>query len=487
MKPILMACLLLGQGGATAFAQTRLPQKHFPEAGPAETTAATAGGAPVTAPSTPDWLTLRGEARVRYESLEGQFRAGRAGGDQLLLFRTLFLAEADTGPAAFGIEVQDSRTYLGDAGTPLSSSIANPLDALQLYARIDDLPGLNGTGASSRLTLGRQTVSIGSKRQIERVSFANVIKSYTGAHLVSTAPRGDELHLLHVVPTGRFPDTRPALDDNEISGDEEQWGRRIWGVHYRRADILPRLAPGLWGEVFVYGLEERDTSEVATPDRSHVAPGFRLYRKPATGTWDIDLEAALRKGTRYATASPDDTLSLSVDAAMLYGALGYSFAAPWQPRLSLEYYYASGDEDPFDRAFDQHERLFGSRRTDLNNTSIHGPLTPANLSAPGLRLQLRPDARWDGWIQYHAAFLASDTDRWVIAGVGDSTGQSGRFIGHTLDARVRYWLIPGSLQLEMGASGLLFGEFAETVPGGPGGQGGREGTVFGFVQLTASF
>ncbi|MEO0815705.1 MAG: alginate export family protein [Pseudomonadota bacterium] len=431
----------------------------------------------------PDWFTLKGETRARYETLDGQFRAGRDGSDQLLLFRTLLLAEVDTGPVAFGIELQDSRTYLGDTGTPLSSSISNPLDILQLYARFDELPGLMGEGSTSHLTVGRQTVSIGSKRQIERVDFANVIKSYTGANFLSTNARGDELHAIYVVPTARFPNQRPGIDDNDLSGDEEQWERRIWGVHYRRADILPSLASDLWGEVFVYGLEERDSGDFATPDRSYVAPGFRLYRKPAIGQWDIDLEGALRQGTRYATSDPADTQSLSVDASMLHAELGYTFDAPWQPRFALEYYWASGDEDPTDLNFDQHERLFGSRRSDLNNTSIHGPLTPANLNAPGFRIEAKPNGRWDGRFYYHAAFLASETDSWVIARLRDPSGQSGDFIGHVLDSRARYWLVPDSVRLELGASALFFGEFAETVPGGPDG----DRTLFGYGMVTVSF
>jgi len=463
MRPVLIASFLFGVCAASAGAEEPFRLESEVKA--------------------PDWLTLKGEARVRYESLDGQFRAGRDGSDQLLLLRTLLLAEADTGPVSLGVELQDSRTYLGDAGTPLSSSFTNPLDVLQLYARFDDLPGLLGGNAKSQLILGRQTVSIGSKRQIERVEYANVVRSYTGAYFISEADRGDELHLIYVVPTARFPNTRPDLDDNRLSGDEEQWGRRIWGVHYRRADILPGAAPGLWGEVFVYGLEEEDTENFQTPDRSYIAPGFRLFRKPKAGRWDIDLEAALRKGTRYASSSPTDTQSLEVDAAMMIAALGYTFDAPWQPRLSLEYYYASGDEDPNDLAFDQHERLLGGRRTDLNNTSIHGPLTPANLSAPGFRVQVKPDDRWDGWFQYHAASLASETDSWVIARLRDATGQSGDFIGHALDARARYWVVPDSLRLELGASGLIYGEFPTNVPGGPEG----DGTLFGYAQLTLTF
>ncbi len=431
----------------------------------------------------PDWLSLSGETRARYETLDGQFRNNGSGGDQLLALRSLLLAEIDAGPVAFGAELQDSRTYLSDSGTPLSSGFTNPLDFLQLYARFEDLPGPLGAGSTSTLTLGRQTVSISSKRQIERVDFANVIRAYTGAHYVAQNPRGDALHALLVVPSERLPTNRQALEDNRLSGDEEQWGRRIWGLHYRRADIAPRRAPGLMGEVFVYGLDEIDSDGEETPNRSYVAPGFRLHRARKAGRWDVDVEASWRTGSRRATSAREDRRDLDVDAQMLFAALGYTFEAPWRPRIAAEYYFASGDDDPQDDRFDQHERLFGARRSDLNNTSIHGPLTPANLSAPGFRIEVTPNARWDGRVYYHATYLASDTDAWVIARRRDPTGQSGDFVGHALDGRVRYWLAPDSIRLELGGSALFFGEFAKNAPGATG----ADRTLFGYLQLTVSF
>ena len=439
--------------------------------------------AETTAQKNPNWYSFSGETRLRYESLDGQFRAGRTGSDQLLLFRSLVQAEAQTGPVTLGIELQDSRTYLGDSGTPLSSSIANPLDILQLYASVQNVPSPFGSDRSGELKIGRQTVSIGSKRQIERVDYANVIKSYTGFHYRASSAGGDELHAFYVVPVARFPNNRPDLDDNQLSGDEEQWQRRIWGLHYRHADILAEYIPDLWGELFVYGLDETDSEAVQTPDRAYVSPGFRLYRKPELGAWDIDLEGALRRGTRYATSTPTDRQSLDVNAEMLFLALGYTFDLPWQPRFAFEYYFASGDETPDDLNFDQHERLFGSRRSDLNNTSIHGPLTPANLSAPGFRIEVKPNARWDGRFYYHHASLDSATDSWVIAQHRDPSGLAGNFIGHALDSRARYWVVPDRLRLEIGASALLYGAYAKDIPNGP--EGDR--TLLGYTQLTLTF
>ena len=84
----------------------------------------------------PDWLTIRGEVRARYETLDGQFRARGSGSDQALALRTLILAEANLKAinlpgVTFGGEVQDARLELDDAGTPLSTSNVNAFDMLQ--------------------------------------------------------------------------------------------------------------------------------------------------------------------------------------------------------------------------------------------------------------------------------------------------------------------------------------------------------------------
>ncbi len=430
----------------------------------------------------PDWLRLSGEIRGRYESLDGQFRRDFQGSDQVLVFRSLMQMEIDAGPITFGAELQDSRAYFDDDGTPLSSSFVDPLDLLQAYVKFE-APGVLGPGSSTEVILGRQTVSIGSKRQVERVDYANVIRAFTGLHAISRNERGDELHAVYVALVGRFPTERDLLEDNVLQSDQEQWRRRVWAVHYRRADILPDLLSDVWGEVFIYGLDEDDTDAIATPNRNYATPGFRFFRAPKAGQWDLDIEGSLRFGNRRASSRPDDTERLETIASQILLRVGYTFDAPWRPRIAAQYYWTSGDDDPDDTRFDQYERLFGGRRTDLNNTSIHGPLTPANLSAPGLRFDVRAQAGWDARLHYSAPFLASETDSFVIARLRDPAGRSGRFLGHTLDARFRTWLWPGVARLEIGGSAFVFGRFTQSVPDGP--QGGR--TLFGYTQMTVYF
>jgi len=71
----------------------------------------------------------------------------------------------------------------------------------------------------------------------------------------------------------------------------------------------------------------------------------------------------------------------------------------------------------------------------------------------------------------------------MIARLRDPTGQSGRFIGHVLDGRVRYWLVEDNLRLEVGASALIPGEFPKEVAGGRG----DDASIFTYGQLTFSF
>ncbi|WP_140984694.1 alginate export family protein [Asticcacaulis tiandongensis] len=411
----------------------------------------------------------------------GQFRAGGTGGDQLLAFRTLIKAQATRGAWIFVGEMQDSRSYLGDAGTAYSTSWVNPVDVLQAYGEVavEDLPGQ----ATTAIQMGRMTLDIGSRRQVERVEFANVIFNYTGVHIRSKTRGGAQWHALYAVPVTRLPAGRAALSDNDISGDEEATNRKLWGLHYIRPNSFKHLAPGLTAEAFVCGLDERDSNDNPTPNRHYTTPGFRISRPPKVGQWDVDVEAAWRYGTRRSSSNTTDVRDLKVRAWTLHAHWGRTLDLKWQPRLVVDYDYASGDKNPIDGRYDQYERLFGSRRTDLGNTGIHGPLTPANINAPGFRIEVRPNARTDARFAYKAAYLASKADSWVVAGVRDSQGRSGSFIGHSIDSRMRYWFKPKHLLGEVGVSLLLDGEVGRNAP-----TGSRQGdTAFGYVQLTGYF
>lgn len=434
----------------------------------------------------PDWLALRGEARVRYETLDGQFRAGGKGGDQALAMRTLLLAEAnlkglDLPQVTLGMELQDARLELDDAGTPLSTSNVNALDVLQAYVRFD-LDGALGQKDVS-LILGRQTLDIGSRRVLERVEMANVIFAYTGAYWRSVSARGDEWHVVYVSPVGRLPTSFPQLADNEVVADKEEWGRVFWGAHYRRPKAMEALITDTWVEGFLYRLKERDTADVATPNRDYVQPGFRVFRAPKEGRSDFEIETSWRTGSRRATNAVADVRDLDVNAWTLHAHWAWTFKSDWNWRASVDYDFASGDKNPSDGRFDRFERLFGGRRTDLGNTGIYGPLTPANLVAPGARVEFAPSQRLDFRLAYKAAYLASATDVWTDARLQDTTGQSGRFIGHAIDTRMRYWLVPGTIRGEVGASALFAGRFANTAPNAPK----QDQTLFGYAALLVTF
>jgi Alginate export len=326
-------------------------------------------------------------------------------------------------------------------------------------------------------------LDIGSRRVLERVEMANVIFAYTGAYWGSVSDRGDEWHVVYVSPVGRLPTTFPELADNEIVADKEEWGRVFWGAHYRRPKALEGWISDAWVEGFLYRLKERDTADVATPNRDYVQPGFRVFRAPKEGRSDFEIETSWRTGSRRATNAVSDVRDLDVNAWTMHAHWAWSFKSKWKWRVGVDYDFASGDKSPADGRFDRFERLFGGRRTDLGNTGIYGPLTPANLAAPGARVEFTPSRRLDFRVSYKAAYLASATDLWTDARLQDPTGKSGRFIGHSWDSRMRYWLVPGTIRGEVGASALFPGRFAKTAPNAPK----QSQSLFGYGALLVTF
>ena len=232
------------------------------------------------------------EARIRYESLDGQYRILRSGSDQAWVSRVLLNAGADTAIGRFTVEFEDARAFGDDRGTPLSASIVNTLEILQFSYLLDltrgDYPG------AAALKVGRFTMDIGSRRFVERNDYRNVVNAYTGAHWHSRWAGGTTLDVFYTVPVEKRPLNRDALLSNEYEADEEAWGRRFWGVHLQR----PGLALDTQLDLLVYGLHESDRGDLPTPNRKVVAPGFRYWRSSRSGGWDFDLEGAYRFGSR---------------------------------------------------------------------------------------------------------------------------------------------------------------------------------------------
>jgi len=426
----------------------------------------------------PDWLRLAGESRMRFEALDGQYRAGLSGRDQALVLRTLLRADAGQGPLTAHVELVDARAYLDDAGTPLSPSFVNATDLLQGHLRWQ-FPGPGGW--QHALHAGRATLDIGSRRFVERNGYRNTINSYDGLYWIARGADGRRLDAFYVAPVRLQPRGRDALDGNDWNPDDADPSRRYWGLHGQRPAWLKVGDRALQADLFAYGLKETDRNGEQTADRAVWEVGTRLYAAPQSGSWDLDLETAWRRGRRRESVLPTAAW-LDVNAHMLHAELGYSFDSAWHWRWALELNLATGDQDPGDDQYERYERFYGTRRRDLGHTSLHGPLTWSNVRAWGLRLDFAR-GRWDGRGELQWAKLDSGQDAWIQARRIDASGISGDELGWLCDVRLRYWLRPDSLRLELGGAGFAFGEYPDRVPDGP--DGNR--TLYAYGQLTLSF
>jgi hypothetical protein len=403
----------------------------------------------------PERVTLSIDHRIRYEALDDQFRVGRAGGDDVLMLRTRVHGRVRLGGGVtVGAEVQDSRAHLDDPTTPLNTGSVNAVELLQAYAELDH----EILGGEGLLRVGRITLDVGSRRFVARNRFRNTSNGFTGIDWSWKSDGGATARMFYTLPLRRRPFRADSLRDDDIQLDEESFDLQFWGLHGSTA--LP------WGpgrdrlELFVFGLHE-EKSASGTRNRDLYTPGLRLRRSPKRGEFDYEFESALQAGqSRVATVGAD----LDHFAHFLHLELGYSFACAGSPRLALQYDHASGDKGSTDGDNERFDTLFGARRFDFGPTSIYGPFARANLSTPGVRLQLKPHPGVSSFVAVSGFWLASDRDAWTMAGARDVTGDSRKYLGTQIEWRLRWDLRPGNVRFETGLAHLFDGGFVRDAP-----------------------
>ena len=420
----------------------------------------------------PEGLEVNASFRVRYEALGDQFRPGLDKNDDLVTVRTDVFAEYHSGPIRIGGELVDSRAYLGDPGSAISTGEVNAFEPIQAYVGADFGSAI-GKGSSSSLDLGRFVLDLGSRRLVARNDFPNTTTAFTGARFQWRGAGKEKLTLFYTYPQQRLPDDKASLLDNKVRLDKESNALVFWGGLFTK----PKIAGAANLDLYFFGLREKDWPGHATRDRHLYTPGARLFRDPAAGRIDYQLEYAYQFG-HVSTSTTPGAPQQHVSAQTLHAELGYQFASAWQPRLSVFYDYGSGDKPGGD--YTRFDGLFGSRTGDWGPGGIDGPLGRNNISSPGLKLEAKPSKRFDAFVAYRAAWLASATDSFASTGVKDSHGSSGRFAGQQIWARTRYWLIPKMLRWEAGGSVLFDGRFLTHAP-----NANRFGnTLYGYTDLT---
>lgn len=410
----------------------------------------------------PYWLQFSIKHRSRYETLDNAFRRGANGSDQVLAFRTTVFAQAAYENFRIGGEFIDSRIALDDTGTPVSTTLVNEVELLQAYLAWDSQDFL-GTGLEAYAKGGRQTLDFGSRRLIARNRYRNTINAFTGIDFNLQETGNWQWRSFFVLPVTRLPNGRASINRGAIEFDAEAFDIYFTGT-FLGLDNLPIQTQG---EVYLYYLNERDTQHALTKNRDIFTPGIRWYREPVTGQFDFELETVLQVGTSRATRSTMDTTDLNHFAYFGHAALGYTFNYPWKPRFILQYDYASGDKDPNDGKNGRFETLYGARRFEFGPTSIWGAFARANISSPGYRIKIKPHQGLSVFLAHRAFWLAEKRDTWTGARLHDSTGQSGDFIGHQLEIRMRWEVAPKLATLETGWAHLFKGEFAKNAPGSP--------------------
>ncbi len=306
---------------------------------------------------------------------------------------------------------------------------------------------------------GRQELSYGDERLIGAFGWDDVGRSFDAVRLrYRTGAWSNDLFAGRVVDVRRAGARRRPGDQN------------FYGVYLTRA---PR---GSAGQTELYGLFLRDG--LRTPGEFPVSAaqtvriftlGFRRNRQPKTG-WRYLVE----HGWQFGQRGPDPHR-----AAMFVSSGGYAWGGRFQPRLGLEYDFATGDNDPRDGNSREFHNLFPTNHPHYGYADLLGL---RNMHALRLTAAARPYARLLVEADYHRFLLAARRGPWKNAGgrvLGfDPTGRAGRDLGQEVDLTFRIPL-QKHLNLLAGYSVFIPGAFAARTRG--------PGLHFGYVQTSLSF
>ncbi|MBE2180144.1 MAG: alginate export family protein [Chthoniobacterales bacterium] len=175
--------------------------------------------------------------------------------------------------------------------------------------------------------------------------------------------------------------------------------------------------------------------------------------------WEYDAELAGQAG-RLA--------GLDLLAFALHAGGGYNFHAPWEPRIYLQYNYASGDWDSTDGQSTTFQNLFPTNHKFYGYMDL---FSWQNMHNPSVTFNLKPHRTLTLAADGHLFWLATTSDAWYRAnGLTQArpiTPSADPFVGGEIDLTAT-WKPTSFLSLLVGYSWFLPGAYVDdTGPADP--------------------
>lgn len=383
-----------------------------------------------------EWLDVGLDFRTRYEYRENDYRPSvpntkfRTDPDNLWLLRTRAYAGIHDilDPLRFAVEFEDARSY--NSLYEKTDADVNEFELIQGYAELY-FKNLLGHNRPLSIRAGRMHMELLDRRLIGNNQFRNTTNNFEGFRVRFGKKQNDwdlDTFALQPVERRKYAFDRP---------DEDTW---IYGAV---------LSLKKWSEFITiqpYFLGRKQNGDPANSieanrktDMDIYAPGLRVYGLFGGSGFDFDADINKQFGRFGERSTGSTTQSLRRHDALAYSLeLGYTFDHGWKPRASVYYGYGTGDKQSGDAYNQRFDSFYGFNQPWSRNDYFSWD----NIHAPKLRLELTPykDVRID--TGYNAYWQESETGGWNRANLRDRSGQSGSFLGHEFDIRMRHKLNP---------------------------------------------
>jgi len=411
---------------------------------PAAQTTPTAPAAPPRVPLPnrlntvlPAWLRVRGEFRERFEGFENLgFNSTRDDTYWLSRFR-LGATVTPSKALSFQVQVQDARVgkkTVGPTGTPFRA----PFDLRMAFADVGNAKG------PATIRAGRQELAYGDQRLVGHVSWLNAARVFDGAKLTLRSKNV-------MLDTFATSVVRTLEEDFDQSG----FGNRFAGAYVTAPKLVPQ------GSLEPYVFYRRDgnlTGEGGVVGSLHQTTMGARFAGKIPARLDYNIEMVMQRGS----LSTND-----VSAWAGHWQLRESLAGPGAIKLTGEFNYASGDENPSDGHRGTFDQLYP---TPHDKYGLADQIGWKNIQHVRAGLEVTPFKGFPVTTNYHSYWLADSHD--ALYNVASAVvapripgGAANRHVGQEIDVQVSKTLF-SQLQLAGGYAHMFTGAFLkESTPG----------------------